>query len=76
MICAIKTLYEAAPPKSEARLWMNLRLLFEDASCLWIGFRRLSEHEVDKIDNRLAFISRMTWPDSFQIRENVTQEVS
>ena len=34
------------------------------------------EHEVDKIDNRLAFINRMTWPDSFQLQEDLTQEVS
>ncbi len=33
------------------------------------------EQEVAKIDNRLAFLSRMTWPDSFQIHESSSQEV-
>ena len=33
------------------------------------------EHEVDKIDNRLAYISRMTWADSVQIDETLHQEV-
>ena len=33
------------------------------------------EHEVEKIDSRLAFISRMTWLDSFQMHENLFQEV-
>ena len=33
------------------------------------------EHEVEKIDSRLAFISRMTFSDSFQIHGSLSQEV-
>ena len=33
------------------------------------------EHEVEKIDRRLAFISRVTLPELFQMHEYLSQEV-